>query len=213
MKWIRFSGALLVAVAVGAGAFLAIRALRPDETSPAAGLSLDEVVPSASVDGEGPLFDGIVNGIRIFPSSPDKSDFHISACDTAPTVEVDPSTAYGTDLDFTFPDDWKVEFELATSCGGTVVVFHRELNSPIAGVQASRTLADPSVGIDAPADQVTAVTLNGKPAAFIAPKELAPGYFTGATMFIVRESFGLTLIKIINPDMAPYAFDLAEQVK
>jgi hypothetical protein len=213
MRWIRFGGVLLVAVGVGAGAFLAVRELRSDEPEAVAGLPFDDILPSPAADDEGPLFDGVVNGIRIFPSSPDKSDFSIPACADTSAKETEPSTAYGTELDFEFPGDWKVEFELATMCGDTLVVFHRELNSPIGGVQVGRVRAEHSIGLVAPADQVSAVTLNGKPAAFIAPKELQPGYFTGVTMFVVRESFGLTLITIVNPDRAPQAFELAEQIK
>lgn len=212
MKWARLAGAILVVAGVGVAAFLAVRALRSGEPE-AAGLSFNDILPSPTAIGEGPLFDGVVNGIRIFPSSPDKSDFVVPECDAARAVEVEPSTAYGTELDFEFPADWKLQFEFASSCGDSLVVFHRELNSPVGGVQVGRVRAEHSIGVSAPADQVSAVDLNGKPAAFIAPKELSPGYFTGNTMFIVRETFGMTIITIVNPDNAPRAMELAEQIK
>lgn len=213
MNRIRLAAVLVLVVGVGAAAFFTTRALRSGEPAAVAEPPLDETPISASADVDGPLFDGVVNGIRIFPSSPDKSDFHVPACDAAPAVEVGASTAYGTELDFKFPSDWEVVFELATACGDTLVVFHRELNSPIGGVQVSRVRADPSIGVDAPAGQVSAVTVNGKPAAYIAPKQLAPGYFAGNTMVVIRESFGLTLISIVNPDNAPDALDLAQHIK
>jgi len=213
MKWIRLAAALLFVAAFGVGAFIVARELRSGEPEAAAGVSFDDILPSPSAVGDEPLFDGVVNGIRIFPSSPDKPDFVVPECYSARAVEVEPSTAYGTELDFEYPADWNLQFEFAVACGDKLVAFHRELNSPIGGVQVGRVRADHSIGLSAPADQVSAVTLNGKPAAFIAPKEVGPGYFTGNTLFVVRETFGMTIITILNPDNAPRAMELAEQIK
>jgi hypothetical protein len=213
MKAIRLAVVLLLVVGAGAAAFFAARALRSGEPAAVAEPPLDETPILAGQDVEGSLFDGVVNGIRIFPSSPDKSDFRVPACDASPAVEVDASTAYGTELDFKFPSNWEVLFDLATACGDTLVVFHRELDSPIGAVQVSRVRADHSIGLNAPAGQVSAVTINGKPAAFIAAKDIGGGYFSGVTMVIVRESFGMTLVKLVNPDDTPRALELADQVE
>jgi len=212
VKWLLLVSALATAVAVAIVVF-SVRELRPHAPPAAVGQPDDGATAAPRPVEEAPPFDGVVNGIRIFPSSPDKSDFRIAACETAPAVEVPPSTAYGTELDFTFPAGWQVVGEMATSCGDTLVVFGRDVNSPLAGLQVTRTRADPSVGITAPQGQVRPVTINGKPAALIEPRELQPGYFSGPAMVIIRETFGLTMIRIWNPDMAPHALDLASQIK
>jgi len=147
-----------------------------------------------------PKFEGVVNGIRLYPTGGGASE-RKDACTDAKPEEVQQVTmdaVAGTPMEITptyLPDGAE---ELAPMwppvvCKGTVVYAERRWNVRSRGADFSiiRHQGEQAIDTDASAGRISAATVEGKRAAVVEP--LTPeGY--GYSMVIVAEDFGLTSV-------------------
>ena len=161
---------------------------------------------AAEADLAKPVQNGTVNGIFIAPDSPvavaaDAVQSGTSTSQTGPcTDETSPTTVHVSqsgELNFSYPSSWHLLDEWATVCGDTAMSLYREMEpagDPLADILIMRWRGTTSVELKAAADRVSAVTVDGKRAAHIAPVRTETGTAIGPDQLVVTEPWGLTTV-------------------
>ncbi len=147
-----------------------------------------------------PKFEGVVNGIRLYPAT-GKASPREDACSDAEPGEVEQITmdaVAGTPMEITptyLPDGAEEVAPMSppVACKGTVVYVERRWNVRGRGADFSivRRQGEQAIDTDASADRTSAATVGGKRAVLVAP--LTPAGY-GYSMVIVAEGFGLTTV-------------------
>ena len=193
-------------LAVGTAAYFGVHyvgTVFADDPPPDDGKSAVE--RAAEADLAKPVQNGTVNGIFI---TADASELAVVGAQsgtadsqTGPCTEANPPTASAVsaagDLDFTYPSNWNLLDEWATSCGTTAMSLYREMepaNDPLADILVMRWRGTDAVELVAAADRVSAVTVDGKRAAHVAPVRTATGVPIDPDQLVVTEPWGLTVV-------------------
>ncbi|MGD0205867.1 MAG: hypothetical protein ABSB57_05475 [Dehalococcoidia bacterium] len=157
-----------------------------------------------------PTFEGVVNGIRLYPTDAQPAVQRKSACTDAKPEEVEQltmSAVAGTPMEIMpsylpagaeeVPAMWP-----PVACKGTVANVERQWIIRGEGFFIiSRRQGEQAIDIDASAGRVSPATIAGKPAVLVEP--LTPeGY--GYSMVIVAEDFGLTVIGADGLPLRPW---------
>jgi hypothetical protein len=151
-----------------------------------------------------PRFEGVVNGIRLYPTGSASPPERTWACSDAKPEEiqhVDMSAVAGTAMEIV-PSYLPPGAEETSSalppviCKGTVAYVQRDWNMPGDGLFfIARREGQRVIDIDASAERVSPTTIGGKPAVLVAPLA-ADGY--GPSAAIVAEEFGLTVVSAVD---------------
>jgi hypothetical protein len=147
-----------------------------------------------------PGFEGVVNGIRLYPTSAGPAVQRKSACSDASSEEVQHVTmeaVVGTPMEIVptyLPPGAEEEPPMwgPVICKGVLAYVERRWNIRGEGdFFITRRQGEQAIDIDASAERVSAATIGGKRAVLVKP--LTPeGY--GYSMVIVAEDFGLTSV-------------------
>jgi hypothetical protein len=192
---------VFLAVAVGVGSFFAAYQLWPGggqtEAQPDIVAERDQVTREEAAK---PRFEGVVNGIRLYPVSAGPAVQRKDACSDAKPEEAEEltmSAVAGTPMEIipTYLPAGAEEvdpMEPPVACKGIVVNVQRWWMIRGKGdFYVSRRQGEQAISSDASAERVSAGTVGGKPAVLVEP--LTPeGY--GQSAVIVAEDFGLTIV-------------------
>ncbi|MDD9995960.1 MAG: hypothetical protein OXS35_09520 [Dehalococcoidia bacterium] len=197
-------------LAVGTAAYFGVHyagTVFADDPPPAQGNGKSAVEIAAEADQAKPIQNGAVNGIFITSdaSGPAANAARAQASavssPASPCTDKNPPTASAVsgagELDFTYPSSWSLLDEWATSCGDTAMSLYREMepaNDPLADILVMRWRGADAVELQAAADRVSAVTVDGKKAVHIAPVRTATGVPIDPDQLVVTESWGLTMV-------------------
>lgn len=147
-----------------------------------------------------PRFEGVVNGIRLYPTGaePVQRKWACTGARPEEVQEVLMSRVAGTPMEIvaTYVPPGAEEVPAVwppVVCKGTLAYVQREwvIRAEGADFSIQRRQGERVVDIDASADRVSAATVGGKPAVLVEP--ITPdGY--GYSMVIVAEDFGITAV-------------------
>ncbi len=148
-----------------------------------------------------PRFEGVVNGIRLYRTGAEPAVHRESACNYVKPEELEYVTiseVAGTPMEIVPTYLPAGAEEIAPMwppmiCKGILANVEREwiMRHEGANFFIARRQGEQAIDINASADRVSPGTINGKPAALVAP--ITPdGY--GQSMVIVAEDFGITIV-------------------
>lgn len=147
-----------------------------------------------------PRFEGVVNGIRLYPTNADPAVQRKDACSDVKPDEVERvsmSAVAGTPMEIipTYlppgADEVDPMWRPIVCKGILVYVERRWLIRGKADFSIRRHQGEQATSIEASADRISAATVGGKPAVLVEPITL-DGY--GYSMAIVAEDFGTTVV-------------------
>jgi len=148
-----------------------------------------------------PKFEGVVNGIHIYPTDAPAAARRKDACSDAKASEVREislDAVAGTPMEITptyLPAGAEevAPFSAPLACGGTVVYVERQwsVRNRDANFFVIRRQGEQAIGEDASAGRISAATVGGKRAVLVEP--LTPAGY-GYSGVIVAEDFGLTTV-------------------
>jgi hypothetical protein len=146
-----------------------------------------------------PKFEGVLNGIRLYPSDAKDIPAPKWACSNSSSDDVqhpDISAVAGTPLEIIptyLPAGAEETIPAAyppTVCKGTVAHVEREWIIPNGDFFIDRYQGEHAFSVDAPAQRILAATIRGRPAVVVKP--LVEGY--DRSTVIVAEDFGFTVV-------------------
>jgi len=198
--WLGWGVAVILALGMGAGGFLGVRALVPGRVTEAQPppVSAEEIIRVRAEEARKPPFRGAINGIT-FKEQTGPADLGVPGCRL---VDATPQEIAASPLNFTatyLPQGWSLDGESGASCQGRLVSFARSYHGSTGGVNIARWTMR-AVTSHASIDRIQAREVAGKPALVIGPVPgeaaalgLDPG--AGGWTLILVEEWGMTGIQ------------------
>ena len=177
-----------------------------------------------SEDRAKPRMDGFIGGIEIVPWEAGKPTYGpVPGCDGTNVREGPTEAAAGSDLAFTYPDDWELWGAYMPMCGETLAGVERHFQiSPTASVHITRTpMSTPFIALDHAADRMETVTVTvredgdatsiDRQAVHVKPVRLSNGEALTEEVLLIKEEFGLTAI-FVEQESPLSALEIEEMV-
>lgn len=206
----RVAVAIALVAGLSAGTFFAVDELLLESAEPP---TVDEAVEALDADQLAPRFDGEIAGLKIVPKESGEYayDTHCSTPQWDEYGGVEAGFTTGTAIDIPNISGFEIVDHQVAWCDGRVAFNSVRLTSPDddASITIVRVLADPVLHKDVPADRVTEISIDGRPAVHVVPILLDEVFALSSERIYIVEDFGITNISFQGPGDI---LDIARQV-